>query len=65
MYCQYLSKRMGRPLTLGHLETEVQQYVQALYQAGTPVGSAEITDRTKGIVMSVDHTLLAENGGHI
>ena len=59
------SKRMGRPLTLGDLDTKVQQYVRALRQAGTTVGSAVIIAGAKGVVMSVDRTLLAENGGHI
>ena len=59
------SKRMGRPLTLGDLDPKVQQYIRALRQAGAPVGTTVIIAAAKGIVMSVDQTMLVENGGHI
>jgi hypothetical protein len=44
-------RRMGRPLTLGELDTEVQQYIRALRDAGTPVGTSVITAGAMGIVM--------------
>ena len=59
------SKGMGRPLTLGDLDAKVQQYIRALRKAGTPVGTAVVIAGAKGVVMSVDSNLLAENGGHI
>ena len=59
------SKKRGRPLTLGDLDNEVQQYVQALRTAGTPVGSSVIIAAARGIVMAKEPTLLLENGGHV
>lgn len=59
------SKRMGRPLTLGDLDPKVQQYIRALHQAGAPVGTSVIIAAAKGIIMSVDRTMLVDNGGHI
>lgn len=59
------SKKRGRPLTLGELDKDVQCYVRALQATGAPIGSAIIIAAAKGIVMSNDHTQLAENGGHI
>lgn len=58
------SKRMGSPLNLGDLDTKVQQYVCALRQADTPVGSEVVIAAAKGF-FSVDGTLLADNGVHI
>jgi hypothetical protein len=54
-----------RPLVLGNLDAKVQQYIQALRRAGTPVGSEMIIASAKGVTMSVDCTLLEENGGHL
>ena len=64
------SRRMGRPLclsalTLRDLDPTAQQYIRALHQAGAPVGMSVIITAAKGIVFSVDHTMLVENGGHI
>ena len=59
------SKKRGRPLTLGDLDPQVQQYVRALREAGAPVGTSVIIAAAKGIIMSVDQTMLVENGGHI
>ena len=59
------SKKMGRPLTLGNIDPQVQQYIRALRQAEAPVGTSVIIAAAKGIVMSIDQTLLVENGGHI
>ena len=59
------SKKRGRPLSLGDLDKEVQQYVRALCTAGTPVRSAAIIAGGRGIVIAKDPSLLAENGGHI
>ena len=61
--CSIPSKRRGRPL--GNLDPQVQQYVRALCEAGAPVGTSVIIAAAKGIVMSVDRTMLVENGGHI
>ena len=55
---------MGRPLTLGDLDSKVQQYIRALRQAGAPVGTSVIIAAAKGIIISVDRTMLVENGGH-
>ena len=44
---------------------QVQSYVRALQTTGAPIGSAVVLAAAKGIVMSHDHTLLVENGGHI
>ena len=52
---------MGRPLTLGDLDSKVQQYIRALRQAGAPVGTSVIIAAAKGIIMSVDRTMQVEN----
>ena len=55
---------MGRPLTLGDLDSKIQQYIRALHQAGAQVGTSVIIAAAKGIIMSVDRTMPVENGGH-
>ena len=59
------SLKRGRPLTLGEIDGEVQQYLRALRAAGTPVNSAIVIASAKGIVMTKNRSLLAEYGGHI
>ena len=51
------SQKRGRPLTLGNLDNEVQQYVRALQTAGTPVGSTVIIAAVRGIVMAKKSSL--------
>ena len=57
------SLKRGRPLTLGEVNSEVQQYLRALNAAGTPVNSAIVIASAKGIVMTKNRLLLAEYGG--
>ena len=52
-------------ITLGEVDSEVQQYLRVLCAAGTPVDSAIVFASAKGIVMTKDHSLFAEYGGHI
>ena len=59
------SKQRGRPLTLGEIDSEVQQYLRALRPAGTPANTAIAIASARGIVMAKDQSLLAENGRHI
>ena len=60
------SKKCGRPLTLGELDSDVQSYyVRALHKAGTPVNLPVIVAGATGIVTAKDRSLLAESGGHI
>ena len=59
------SLKRGRPLTLGDIGGEVQLYIRALHAAGTPVNIAIVIVSAKGIVMTKNQTVLAENGGHI
>ena len=59
------SKKRGRPLTLGELDSDVQTYIRGLRKAGTPVNLPVIVAGATGIVTAKDRSLLAENGGHI
>ena len=59
------SKKRGRPLTLGDLDNEVQQYVRALRTAGTPVGSPVMIAAARGIVMAKKSSLASRKCGHV
>ena len=61
-----LSLKRGRPLTLGEVNSEVQQYLRALNAAGTPVNSAIVIASANGIVMKQKIDCFLPNmGGHI
>ena len=61
-----VQRKRGRPLCLGvNSDSEVQQYVLALRQAGTPVTGHLVLAAAEGIITAKDRSLLAENGGHI
>ena len=40
----------------------VQKYVQAIHNAGTPIGTSVVMAAAKGIVKAYDRTPLFENG---
>ena len=50
---------------LGDIDAEVQEFIQALRKAGTPINTAVVLAAAEGIVISKDRSLLAEHGGHI
>ncbi len=59
-------RKRGRKVMLGEqLDGRIQNYVKALRNAGTPIGSSVIMAAATGIVNSCDRTLLVEHGGHI
>ena len=59
-----LPKRMcGKKVLLGELDVKVQDYIQALCSAGTPIGSSVVMAAATGIVMACDRTLLHGHGG--
>ena len=58
-------KKQGRPLLLGDLDVQVQQYIRSLRSAGAPVSTQIVQAAAEGIVTSKDRTLLAEYGGNI
>lgn len=47
------------------LDSRVQNYVKALRNAGTPIGSSVVIAAAEGLVRATDRTLLVEHGGHI
>lgn len=59
------SKKRGRPLTLGELDTKAQQYIRSLRSAGTPVNARIVLAAAEGIVKATDRNMLADYGGHI
>ena len=59
------SRKRGRPLTLGDVDTKVQAYIKALRKAGTPVNVNIVLAAAEGVVTAVDRTLLKKNGGTI
>ena len=59
-------KRRGRPLLLGEeMEREVQSFIKSSRELGTAVSTAVVMATTRGVVISHDANLLAENGGYI
>ena len=59
-------KKRGRKVLLGEeLDGMVQKYVQAIRNAGTPIGTSVVMAAAQGIVKANDRTLLFENGGYI
>ena len=48
------SRKCGKPLALGELDSEVQSYVCALRKAGMAIGTAVILAAAEGIVVSRD-----------
>ena len=59
------SRKRGRPLTLGDVDTKVLAYIKALRLAGTPVNVNIVLAAAEGVVTAVDRTLLKKNGGTI
>ena len=47
------------------LDTDVQRYVRALREAGTPVSCSLVLAAAESVIVSKDRTSLVENGGHI
>ena len=59
-------KRRGRPLMLGkQLEKEVQSFIKAIQDSGGVVNTQIVIATTRGVIMSHDVNLLAENGGYM
>ena len=59
-------KRRGRPLLLGEeMEREVKCFIKASRELGTAVSTEVVMGTARGVVISHDANLLAENGGHI
>lgn len=59
-------KKRGRKVLLGEeLDGMVQKYVQAIRDAGTPIGTNVVMAAAQGIVKAHDRTFLFENGGYI
>lgn len=52
------TKKRGRPLTLGELDKEVQQYILALHPAAAPVNGETVIPTAEGIVIARDRSLL-------
>ena len=60
------ARKRGRKVMLGEdLDDKVQNYVEALCTAGTPIGSNIVMAAGEGIVIAHDRTLLVAHGGHI
>ena len=47
------------------LDCKVQNYIKALRNAGTPIGSSVVMAAAEGLVRAYDRSLLVEYGGHI
>ena len=59
-------KRRGRPLLIGEeLEEEVKLFIKASRAEGTVVNTETVMGTARGVVISHDANLLAENGGYI
>ena len=58
-------KTRGRPLLLGELDSDVQQYVKALRKAGTPVSVPVMLAAAEGVIMANNRSLLSKYVGHI
>ena len=59
-------KQRGHPLMLGeHLEKEVQSFIKATQDLGGMVNTQIVMATARGVIMSHDANLLAENGGYM
>ena len=58
-------KKRGRPFLLGDLDQKVQLYLKKVRDAGGIVSAAIAVAAARGILVSCDHSKLAEFGGHI
>ena len=59
-------KKRGKPLLLGEdLDKVVQNYLEKLRECGGCVSSGIVVAAARGIVLTYDHSLLKEFGGHI
>ena len=59
-------KQRGRPLLIGEeLEEEVKLFIKASHAEGTVVNTETVMGTARGVVISHDANLLAENGGYI
>lgn len=59
-------KKRGRKLLLGEeLDNNVKRFVSSIRKSGEVVNTAIVKAAGRGIVLSVDRSLLRENGGHI
>ena len=59
-------KKRGRPLLLGtHIEKQLRLYLQKIRENGGVVRASVVVAVGKGIMMSLNHTRLAEFGDHI
>ena len=58
-------RKRGRLLTLGNIDEDVQKFIRGMRKAGTPINSTNILAAARSIIVSKDHTLLVEYGGHV
>ena len=56
------AKTCGRPLLLGELDSDVQQYMNALRNAGTPVNVPVVLAAAEGVMMLKNWSLLLKYG---
>ena len=60
------AKHRERPLLLGEeMEREVQNFIKSSRELGTAVSTAVVMATARGVVISHDANLLAENGSYI
>ena len=61
------SKKTGRPLTLGEIDGDVQNYIKSLRATGTPpcISVPIVLAAAEGIVRTRNPTLLTEHGGTV
>ena len=59
------SKKTGRPLTLGEIDGDIQNYVKSLRATGTPTSVPIVLAAAEGIVRAMNQTFLAEHGGSV
>ena len=58
-------RKRGRRVMLGkQLDSKIQNYIKALRNAGTPIGSSVVMAAAEGLVGATDRSLLVECGGH-
>lgn len=61
----FTPKKIGRKLLLGDvLDKKVKRFVTAIRSSGGVVNTAIVKAAGRGVVLSVDRSLLQENGGH-
>ena len=59
-------KKRGRPLLLGNkIDDQLQLYLRKVREQGGIITASVVVAAARGLLMSLDHTMVLEHGGHV